>query len=155
MRKAVLVMATALMTLAILATPVLAIGPVKAQEVGHNPNLVGADGLAFLTNNGGNTFIWFNIPGKYQNMIYHDADASIGGGRANTAVMANLAMLSVIAGNPDYYNTWIFLSTDPSTGAGGKSVLWWFAEVAFGAGYGNILVANHPNGIYVTWHFVK
>jgi hypothetical protein len=50
----------------------------------------------------------------------------------------------------------MFFSTDPSTGINGKSILWCLGYFAMGGlTSANAIVANHPDGIYAMWHYVK
>ena len=155
MNKKVLGVALVLLSIAMCASPVMAIGPQKAEK---NPHIVGDpdSGLVFMTGASGNTFMWFNDPeSKYYSMIYHDADASIGEGRLNNAIVMDLATFKDTSVNPEqYYNTWLYFSTEPVQALGGKSILWALGQFAMG-GMGDVIVANHPNGILAMWHFTK
>lgn len=158
MNRKILGIAVTLLAIAMLASPVMAIGPQKAAEVGNNPNMVtdGTGGLAFMSNAGGNTFMWFNNQAsEYYGMIYHDGDASTGEGRINNALVVDLATFYDMDVHPEkYYNIWMFYSTEPVQALGGKSMLWALGQFAMG-GAGDAIVANHPNGIFAMWHFVK
>jgi hypothetical protein len=157
MNKRIIGIAITLLAVAMLASPVMAIGPLNAEKVANNPHLTGDanTGLVFMTEVAGNTFMWFNNPSSiYFGMIYHDADTTIGEGRINNAIIVDLAIFSTITGNPEYCNKWLYFSNEPLQALGGHSILWALGQYAMG-GQGDLLVANHPNGIYAMWHFVK
>ena len=165
MNRKFLGIAVTLLAIALLASPVVAIGPQKAAEVGNNPHMVGdgSSGLVFMTGASGNTFMWFNNPSsdKY-GMIYHDADTAIGEGRVNNALIVDWDMFMDMDsdGHPElYYNKWLYFSNEPVPTSEapflfGNSILWGLGQYAMG-GQGNLLVANHPDGIFAMWHFVK
>ena len=85
-----------LVVVALLVSPVVAIGPKKAAEVGNNKNLMGGSGSVINDNPSGNTLLW-----GAQGRILLSMIASKGEGRMNNAIIANFATLSVIFSNPE------------------------------------------------------
>jgi hypothetical protein len=148
MNRRLLGIAVTILAIAMLASPVMAKGPARASEIGNNPHLsfdVPGDGYVFMTGASGNTFIWTDG-------LYHDCDSAKGGGRMNNALIVDWAMFNDMGVHPELYlNKWVFLSTDPASGAYGYSILWWFGEIVMGTGNGAEIVANHPDGLYAMW----
>ena len=147
-----------LVVVALLVSPVVAIGPKKAAEVGNNKNLMGGSGSVINDNPSGNTLLW-----GAQGRILLSMIASKGEGRMNNAIIANFATLSVIFSNPEYANKWIYLSGDggsnieqfafatgPYATLGSHGILFWFTLFAFGSlGAAQNDVLEHPDGIYL------
>jgi len=166
-KAAVVVLAFALLMMFAAVAPVMAMGPLKAQDVGHNPNLSGAPGSGIAHLDGGksgNTFMFINA-GPWEGMIFHDCKTTTGNGRMNNAIVVTIAVMMDFTVHPElYYNEWMFFSGDNSGSqfnnpiddpdVGPHGMLYWFAEKAFGAGYGPAVVAEHPDGVFVNWHFV-
>ncbi len=161
MRKfAVVVLAVAILTMPFAVAPVMARGPVQAAEVGHNPNLTGIPGAPFAQLEAGeNTKMWVNGLG----FVSVDVPVTTGGGRMNNAIIADIGVLmTMLSDPPGVPNEWIFLSgetngpkwnnpgDDPDAGAHG--IMYWFAEFAFGPGYGAYLVQHHPDGVFIMQH---
>ncbi len=154
---AIVVMFALLMMLTAVA-PVLAFGPLNAEEVGNNPNLTGdaATGIAHMdAGKSSNTFMWINS-GTFEGMIFHDEKTTIGAGRMNNVIVVTIATLMDLNVHPElYYNKWMFFSGETNGPTFmGHGMLYLFAEKAFGAGSGAALVAEHPDGVFATWHFV-
>ena len=147
-----------LVTVALLVSPVYAIGPNKAAEVGNNKNLTGVSGSVINDNPSGNTILW-----GAQGRILLSMIASKGEGRMNNAIIANFATLSIMLSNPEFANKWIYLSGDggsnieqfafpagPYATLGSHGMLFWFTLFAFGsleAAQNDAL--EHPDGIYL------
>ena len=96
-----------------LATPmvgtVMAIGPLKALEVGKNPKATGIVplGIVMLDDVGPNNIAWINLEGMIMNM----ADARKGKGRMNTAIIADHAtVVAMQADDSLYENKWVYFS---------------------------------------------
>jgi len=135
MNKKILVVSVTLLALVMLATPlvgtVMAIGPLKAVEVGKNPKLCGnpAMGIAFLDDVGPNNILWVSTIG----LIVSLPDARKGSGRMNNAIIADYA--TVVAMQADetlYENKRVYLS-----GTGGEQwndhgMLYWMLLPTFG-----------------------
>jgi hypothetical protein len=147
-----------LIALALLVSPVLAIGPNNAAEVGNNKNLTGLSGSVMNDNPSGNTILW-----GAQGRILLSMIASKGEGRMNNAIIANIGTLAVMFSSPDYANKWIYLSGDGGTNIeqfafttgpyaplGSHGMLFWFTLFTFGsleAAQNDAL--EHPDGIYL------
>ena len=156
-----------LIVLALLVSPVLAIGPNNAAEVGNNKNLTGLSGSVMNDNPSGNTILW-----GAQGRILLSMIASKGEGRMNNAIIANIGTLAVMFSNPDYANKWIYLSGDGGSNIqqyeftipaypnqqpyiyystlGEHGILFWFTLVTFGsleAAQNDAL--EHPDGVYL------
>jgi len=112
-KKAALVLAVALMVVAMLATPVMAIGPYNAYEVGNNPNLKYLNGgTVNAKGNAGGSNVWawsttneFWVRWKW----LQPTDAK---GILNKAVMATSMEDLELVVTADYENKWIYLSGD-------------------------------------------
>lgn len=159
MNRKIMGIISALTIMTMLATPVMAIGPDNAAEVGKNKNLNGFGGLGVINDNpSGNTILW-----GAQGRILLSMIASRGEGRINNAIIANMATLSAMSNNPDYVNKWIYLSGDggtnieqfaftagPYAALGSHGMLFWFTLFTFGsleAAQSDAL--EHPNGVYI------
>jgi hypothetical protein len=151
-----------IMAIALLVSPVLAIGPTKPLKVGNNPKFQGniATGLVEI-DAAENSLLWINAVG----MFMHDAKATTGMGRMNNAIIADISILMAMGADFEAYSKmWIFLSGDNSGNswnnpfdnpdAGTHGMLYWFGEAVFGPGYGADLVAEHPDGVFITWNLV-
>jgi hypothetical protein len=126
--RKVLGIAVSLMAVAMLATPmvgtVMAIGPLKALEVGKNPKVFGlvAFGFVMLDDVGPNNIFWFNIQGT----IMQGNDASKGEGKMNNAIIADYNTVLDMAANPEEYeNKWIFLSGTGGSQYNGHGMFYW------------------------------
>ena len=160
---AVVVLALALFMMTSAVAPAIAIGPLKALDVGNNPKFRGnvADGVVEM-GVAENTILWVSPDG----WIFHDAKATTGQGRMNNALIADISFLIALGVDMETYsNRWIFLSGDTSGNTwnhpfdnpdvGEHGMLYWFATFVFGPASGSRLVAEHPDGIFATWHYVK
>lgn len=168
MNRKILGFALASVIIAMLSTPVMALGPNKAAEVGKNKNLTGFTGILVMNDNpSGNTILW-----GAQGRILLSMPATQGGGKMNNAIIASIATLKVMFTNPDYANKWIYLSGDggsniqqyeftippyPNTfpynyyaTLGSHGMLFWFTLATFGSlEVAQNDVIEHPNGIYL------
>ncbi len=162
--KKVLVIAVLLLTVAMLAAPVMAIGPNTAVEKGKNPNLSGGPGpggstLAFL-DTPSDTSILFITRQDNPDLIFFLMTASRGKGRMNNAIVASGANWMSIAQNPDdYANKWIYLSGESggntwdkpndNPDVGSHGMLYWQLRamgIPHTAAYEDALM--HPDGVY-------
>ena len=168
LNKIRIAVATFLLIAAMMCTPVLAIGPFQAVDVGNNPNLTALSFPEEVARN------WRGEAGGYMNWAASDIksmffDASAGQGKANNAVQANMATLSEIAlelsgdAQLTLENKWIYLSPEGSgnqfTGGplGTHGMLWWFT---WGISGHNVAVANqwaslYPDGAFWQFAIVK
>jgi hypothetical protein len=119
MNKKILGVFVGVFVVVMLATPmvgtVMAIGPVKAVEVGKNPKIaeeILPMGVAFLDDVGPNNIMWVNA----LSLIISLPDARKGSGRMNNAIIANHDTLVDMQINPEMYdNKLVYLS-----GTGGE-----------------------------------
>lgn len=130
----------------LLITPVMAIGPFQALEVGNNENLDGVTGLlVFNDNPSGNTILWSS-----QGTIMLSMIASKDQGRMNNAIIANIGTLMVMKNNPDYRNKWIYLSGESGPNLYmSHGMLYWFTYGVFGEAAAQHDAAEHPDGVYL------
>lgn len=159
MSRKILGIIAAFIIITVLATPVMAIGPDNAAEVGKNKNLTGFTGQGVMNDNpSGNTILW-----GAQGRILLSMPATKGTGRMNNAIIANFATFSVMFTDPSYANKWIYLSGDggsnieqfafaagPYAALGSHGMLFWFTLIAFGsleAAQNDAL--EHSNGVYL------
>jgi len=183
MNKRILGIVVTLFAIGILASPVAAIGPLKPLEKG-NPNFSGFPTLGIVRmDSSGNTFFFMtdlqDAP-EENNEIFRDAMAEMGGGRMNNAIILDIQGLMSMKGNEEpYFNKWVYMSGDntaehpngnqfafPATGPiqgfpyaylhslGSHGMFYWFAEFAFGFGYGAVVAETHPDGVFAMWHHV-
>jgi hypothetical protein len=114
-KKAVILMAAPLMVLAMLAAPVLAIGPFGGAEANDNDSL-GLIGAGVTNFRGDGKPMGFNswILSNTGNWIeWRLRDAQYANGIMNTAIVAHRGNINpVFLGGPDNQNTWIYLSGD-------------------------------------------
>jgi hypothetical protein len=119
MNKKIFGVFVGVLAVVMLATPmigtVVAIGPVKAVDVGKNPKIAEENlpmGVAFLDDVGPNNIMWVNA----LSLIVSMADARKGSGRMNNAIIANHDTLVDMQINPEMYdNKLVYLS-----GTGGE-----------------------------------
>jgi len=156
MNKKVLVIVVALMALAMLATPVLAIGPENAAEVGNNPNLSILAGHPVLDNPSGSRIVWS------EDSISLWLDASEANGVMNNAIIADISTLFAMGTSPyPFENKWIYLSgehygntwnnpvDDPDSGAHGM-FYWLLRFIGFPHSYALATALNRaPDGFYL------
>jgi hypothetical protein len=185
MNKRILGIAVTILAIAVLASPVAAIGPLKPLEKG-NPNFSGSATLGIVRmDSAGNTFFFMtdlqDVP-EENNEIFRDAMAEMGGGRMNNAIILDIQGLMSMKGNEEpYFNKWVYMSGDktaehpndnqfafPQSGIpgmppdllaylhslGSHGMFYWFAEFAFGFGYGAVVAEAHPDGVFAMWHHV-
>ncbi len=148
----VLVLAFALIMVTSAVGPVMALGPLHAAEVGHNPHLISPfPGIAFMEP-GENTFSWVTPTG----VIQRDVVASVGAGRMNNALIADHNdVLAMQAGSPVYSNKWIYLSGETSGNQyNGHGMFYWWLLPVFGPTYSLIITGQHPGGVFFTMNSV-
>lgn len=165
MNRKILGIAVTLLAIAMLASPVVAVGPLKPLENGNDRFTGSAAGGVVMKDAGPNTVIYitdlFDVP-EENNEIFHDVKATKGAGRMNNAIIVKGIpdLMAIGANEEDYFNKWVYLSGDNTAQhpndyqAGGHGMLYYFAEKAFGVGSGPMVVAEHPDGIFAMWHHV-
>jgi len=123
-KRKVLVVFVAFMALAMLATPVLAIGPWQAVEANDNENFFVLFGGVGNRRGGANgTNVWaatedFSVAWKWRDPM----DAK---GLMNTALVPTTVAEVILYASEDYDNKWIFLSGKPATGHGMLYYFWY------------------------------
>ncbi len=165
MDRKIVVLAVTLLAVATLATPVLALGPIKAGEVGHNPHLTitvvpGGPTAAHLDGPGETSILWIDRPIQPDFVIFL-VSASKGEGKMNSAIIASGANWLTILSNPaDYYNQWIYLSGEeygnkwnnpldiPDRGEHG--MFYWGLRMGMGFDHDSALATaeSHPDGVF-------
>ena len=149
MKKKILIIALAI---AMLATPmvgtVMAMGPLKALEVGKNPNLDGfvPFGLVMLDDVGvANNIFWLN--GRRE--ILKGNDVSKGGGKMNNAIIADYAIVLDMQANPEKYeNKWIYLSGTGGEQEGGHGMGYWVFVNYFGPALADGIEQEYSDGVF-------
>ncbi|KON31775.1 hypothetical protein AC477_03850 [miscellaneous Crenarchaeota group-1 archaeon SG8-32-1] len=148
MNKKLLGALFSIITLAILVAPVMAMGPLKALEVGKNPNLDGfvPFGFVMLDDVGvANNVFWFNGRGE----IGLGNDVSKGGGKMNNAIIADYAIVLDMQANPEEYeNKWIYLSGTGGEQYGGHGMAYWVLVNYFGPVAAAGLEAEYSDGVF-------
>lgn len=160
MKKKVLGIFVCILTVVMLSSSiigaVMAIGPLKALEVGKNPNVDGSAPMGFvmLDDVGPNNFFWLNGPG----VIIFGADAVKGEGRMNNAIIADHDTVVEMQTNPALYeNKWIYLSgtnepqwdapfDDPDKGSHGMA--YWLFLTMFGPVLSAELEQEYADGVF-------
>ena len=161
MNKKILVIVATLLTVAMLATPVMAIGPSKAAEVRKNPHLsympFPGGVMSFLDTPYDNSILWVTRT-EQPDFIFFLMTASKGQGKMNNAIIASGANWFNITSKPaDYANKWIYLSgetgytwTWPIFAAEGPHGMFYWQLRAMGmnstVAYADALL--HPDGVY-------
>jgi len=163
MNKKILVIVATLLTVAMLATPVMAIGPSKAAEVRKNPHLsympFPGGVMSFLDTPYDNSILWVTRT-EQPDFIFFLMTASKGQGKMNNAIIASGANWFNITSKPaDYANKWIYLSgesggntwdnpfDDPDVGSHGM-FYWQLRAMGMpnATAYEDALL--HPDGVY-------
>jgi len=139
------------LALVLLATPfvgtVMAIGPLKALEVGNNPNVAGfiALGVVMLDDVGPNNIMWVNGLG----LIVSLPDARKGGGRMNNAIIADHDTVVDMQINPEAYdNKWVYLSGTGGEQWNGHGMFYWMALPMFGPIASAALEQEYSDGVF-------
>jgi hypothetical protein len=150
-KKKVPVIAVALMAVAMLAIPiigtVIAIGPLKALEVGKNPNVDGivALGVVMLDDVGPNNIMWVNALG----MIISLPDAKKGSGKMNNAIIADHDTVVDMQANPAAYNNkWVYLSGTGGAQWNGHGMFYWVVLPLFGPIASAALEQEYSDGVF-------
>ena len=176
MNKKVLGIAVILMAVAMLATPVMAIGPFNALDVGNNKNLepLWTGVTNHRAEDGKGMILWImGTSGTHWVRWEFQNAASQAKGLINNAIIAegppsSSYFMTLATGN---INKWIYLSGDgedypaqyyntPDDNYHG--MLWWFMfgmvfaatpgnmaqKTAAGIAAGNLAVAEHPQGLF-------
>ncbi len=137
MKKAVFV-AAAFLAVVVLATPVLAIGPWEAFEVGNNKNLgTFAAALGNTRGNAGGSIYWFWVEADQHWVRWQFQDPRQAKGLMNKAFVApqysgaptGLPAYFSALDSAQYDNDWIYLSGDGATYPSqynGHGMLYWF-----------------------------
>ena len=148
MNKKLLGALFSIITLAILVAPVMAMGPLKALEVGKNPNLDGfvPFGFVMLDDVGvANNIFWANARGE----IMKGNDISKGGGKMNNAIIADYATVEDMQANPaTYENKWIYLSGTGGAQYGGHGMAYWVLVNYFGPVATAGLEQEYSDGVF-------
>ncbi len=164
MKKAVLMIAVTLIALAMLVTPVLAIGPIGAYEVGNNKNL-GPFGPALgnTRGNAGGSIYWFWIASDNHWVRWEFQDPLQAKGIMNKAMVApqysglpsGLSAYFSALDDPAYDNVWIYLSGDgasyPSQYMGHGMLYWFVFGMAKLSGASDSVAAIVASGIVSTY----
>jgi len=139
------------LAIVLLVTPyigtVMAIGPLKALEVGKNPKVAGfvALGVVMLDDVGPNNIMWVNALG----LIVSLPDARKGGGRMNNAIIADHDTVVDMLANPEAYdNKWVYLSGTGGEQWGGHGMFYWMALPMFGPGPAALLELEYSDGVF-------
>ena len=171
------------MAVAMLATPVMAIGPMKALEVGKNPNLTmtvtGYNGVINTRGNaGGNVITVLDPRGVW--IKWNWFSASAGKGKFNNAIEAgppDVPIFDILSADTEAFingeeteleNKWIFMSPEgsgkqiPSPIGTHGLVFWMYWGLAGGiaampdsAIFAAEMAALYPDGIYWKYNFIK
>jgi len=183
MNKKILGIVVVLMAVAMLATPVMAIAPLKALEVGNNPNLepteTGYDGVINNRGNAGGSII--TVLGDSGVWIqWNWFNASSGKGKFKNAIEAgppDVPIFDIMDADTEAFangeetlleNKWIFMSPDGSgkqisspIGTHGL-VFWMYWGLAGGIAAmpdSAIFAAEHaaefPDGVFWKYNFIK
>ena len=161
MKKAgVAVLALTLLTVLCVIAPVLAIGPTKAAEIGHNPN-VGINPTTQKTyintpnvKSGLDRVTWLD------NQMFLYLNVSNVKGLMNNAVIADIDTVNGMNTSPeDYENNWIYLSgeTEGNAHEGHGMFYWWITSpvVGFPADQAEAsILARNPDGGFVKINYV-
>jgi hypothetical protein len=155
--KKVLAIALVLLFVAMLVTPivgtVMAIGPLRALEIGNNPNVDGfvALGVVMLDDVGPNNIMWVNALG----MIISLPDARKGGGRMNSAIIADHDTVVDMLANPAaYHNKWVYLSGTGGEQWNGHGMFYWAVLPKFGPIAAAALEQEYSDGAFQMTHKV-
>ncbi len=166
MKKTVFVAAAFLAVIA-LATPVLAIGPWEAFQVGNNKNLtMFGEALGNTRGNAGGSIYWFWVEADQHWVRWQFQDPRQAKGLMNKAIVAP-QYSGLPSGLPAYFsaldsnqldNNWIYLSGDGATYPSqyrGHGMLYWFvfgitllggASAADATAAANYIVSQYPAG---------
>jgi hypothetical protein len=157
MKKKILMLLGMVLAVAILTTPmvgtVMAIGPLRALEVGKNPKVDGfvPAGFVMLDDVGPNNIFWANMYGR----IVSGADALKGEGRMNNAIIADYGIVVDIQTNPEMYeNKWVFLSGAGGALHDGHSMAYWLLLPWFGPTACADLEVEYWDGIFYKLNLV-
>jgi hypothetical protein len=149
----------AILVSAILVSPVMAIGPTNAGQVGNNPNLtLNPNGQPTMDNPSGSRRVWGHD-------IVFWLDASKANGVINNAIIADISTLSALGKNPDEFNNmWIYLSGEhygntfnnpidnPDVGSHGM-FYWMLRGLGFPHSYALAVALDRaPDGFYFRMH---
>ena len=156
MKRKILLTVLAL-ALVLLAAPfigtVMAIGPLKALEVGNNPNVDGfvALGVVMLDDVGPNNIMWVTPLG----MIISLPDARKGDGRMNNAIIADHDTVVDMQANPAAYdNKWVYLSGTEGAQWNGHGMFYWAILPRFGPIASAALEQEYSDGVFQMTHKV-
>jgi len=167
-KKAVLVIAVALMAVAMLATPVMAIGPVGA--LGKNPKFTvdPFGGLVSWRKDDGGYITWSPMSEGDFWMEWRFFAASSGAGKEKDAIVFNLSTMGQFVADEDAFadglptvneNKWIFVDPDVKMTHsiyGLHGMVWWMYYLISG---GNPVVADltearYPEGAFWMYTFI-
>ena len=158
-KEAVFVLAFALLIMSAAAVPVLAVGPNKAAEVGHNPNVFinpTNQKTALNASNGDQSALdritW------YGNQIILYKNVSNSNGILNNAITADINVVNAMNSNPnEFVNKWIYLSGENSGNSynGHGMFYWWIRSQGFSdeAALASI-AARNPDGGLMKFNYV-
>ena len=151
--RIVLVLAAVMLATPMVGT-VMAIGPLKALEVGKNPKLGGyiAFGFVFLDDVGPNNPAWIHYPDV---MIKNMAAATEGEGRMNNAIIADHDTVVAMQADPTLYeNKWVYLSGTGEPQYDGHGMLYWMILPDFGPIGAALHELANPDGVFSTSNLV-
>ncbi len=167
MKKIILACAMTLIFAAILATPVLAIGPFQAYEVGNNKNLrpLGSALGNFRGGEGKGSIYWMWMATDQHWVRWEYQDALQAKGLINVAIIAQysgspsgMSAYFVTLSSDENDNKWIYLSGDGGANPSqymGHGMLYWFAfgiarlggaNSTAAAGIASGIVSRYPAG---------
>lgn len=166
MNKKILDLLIGMLAVIMLATSmvgtVMAIGPLKALEVGNNPKLGGSPAMSvvMIDDAGPNNIAFMNFAG----LIVNNADARKGEGRMNNAIIADIDIVFAIRADQTLYeNKWVYLSgtegeqwdhptDDPDKGTHG--MWYWTILPMFGPIFSAMLEQEYSAGVFAKRNLV-
>ncbi len=155
-RKAILIV-LAIMVLAVLVTPVSAIGPWQASEASDNDNFfVLYGGIGSLRGEASGSNVWAQAQNKDTGVVFsvqwkwrNPADAE--GIMNNALVPTTLTELATYVSR-DYQNKWVFLSGKPATGHGTLYYFWYYFTQS--SAIATAMENTYPNGMLWMNNFI-
>jgi hypothetical protein len=182
MNKKILILTITLLALTMMATPVMAMGPMKALEVGNNPNLkppeTGYGVINDRGNAGGGVIMVLEPRGVW--IKWNWFSASAGKGKFKNAIEAgppDVPIFVILEADTEAFlngeetqleNKWIFMSPDGSgkqipSPIGTHGLVFWMYWGLFGGidamPDSAILAAEHaaefPDGVFWKYNFIK
>ncbi len=162
LKKWIILISTLSLLVVFSASPVMAIGPNQAGEVGNNPNLESMlGGMINLRGDASGTNVWAYSTTSQNWVKWNWRNPEDAKGIMNNAIVVHISILGQIAG-PTYENKWLYLSGDGGTNAdqyafaagpyktyGSHGMLWWFFFFGFGHNADSAAAADFAAATYL------